>query len=302
MAKVDYTSIVIPSNAKDRVILTKCMEEVINSKARAQAETALQKDVFERIKTEYNIPKDIVNTWINEMIDPEKRSVSEAKQELIESGRVALIDQATANREHAAGMAAADFDPASLQSDADRAKEMETKRLADAAKREQEEQMKIEAAMAEKEAKEAEALNVQTETPKEPEPEPVIDVLDEIDTLEEPVVKEPTPTEDKVTDDFGDMFAESAAGLGDMPTDEDFAAVNAAADAQAAESEEDLFGDLDTVDTKVEPVVADSIADDDDIFAGLDDLSFDEPTKTEEPAPLDVADDLEIDDIFADLM
>lgn len=306
MAKVDYTSIVIPSNPKDRVILTKCMEEIINSQARQQAEKEMQKDVFDRVKKEYNIPKDILNTWISEMNDPEKRSVAEAKQELIESGRVALIDQAAANKEHAAGAAAADFDVASLQSDADHAKEMEEKRLADAKKREEEEEMKRELEASEKEAAdvidqgeaefEADAMAADADA--------TIEDLDLIDSIADDEVKPEKEPETTGDDDFTDMFAESAGDLGEMPTDEDFAAVNAAADAQADESVDDMFGDLDTVDTTSEPVV-DNVASDDDIFAGLDDdFSFDSDTATttEEPAPLDVADDIEIDDIFADLL
>lgn len=97
MAKTDYSSIVIPSSPKDRVIIARCLQEFVDSKTRVSGEAALQKDIKKRIKDSYNIPSELVTQWVADLMDPEQRQASEAKFEAIEAGRVAFIDQNKSN-------------------------------------------------------------------------------------------------------------------------------------------------------------------------------------------------------------
>jgi hypothetical protein len=327
MAKTDYSTIVIPSSPKDRVIVAQCLEQAVASKTRTMAEAALQKDIKKRLNDEYNLPTDLVNQWINDLMDPEKRLASEAKFEAIEAGRSAFIDQASANKKAVTKeqVELFKFETPKYEGDVTQ----KAKELLDNLSDEEEEIVVV------KETTKPKADKPKADKPKADKPKPKAkdtvkpdvkpdvtpevkteitpddDDDDEFDTLFDELTPEPETIKKEVVadddDDIADMFAESAADLGNSPTNEDFEAVNKAAEASALElADDDIDDEFSDISTTLDaPITKDSKADVDDIFDGLEE--FDSLTNSNieaDPEPAkknDIDDDDDLDSLFDDL-
>lgn len=259
-----FENVVIPSSPKDRLIIGQCMKQIVDSKVRADAETALQKEIKARLKDDYGMPGALVNQWVKDMLDPAKRKAEEQKQELLDQGRHAFIDSEAQNK----AQAAKDSVTGTKAADAVFGTQTDTTPTFDEKPEE----------VAERPTTEDDELS--------------------LDDLQEEIATEPEP---EVEAEPKTMF-DSAADLGNEPTQEDIDTVSDNAD-KIAEEVNAEFAELEEstleVETPKEETKIDDLEIEDDLFA--DDFDFNADSKLDDVPTLETTDFDEVDDLFADL-